>query len=220
METKKLYDCGIPLLRGIAPDELEKLLACLGARTLRARKGKVLLREQCDAANVGVLLRGEVRATMLDPSGKRLVLARHTAGGIYGDVLSLDETRKSPVTVTAHTDAEVLLLPAGRLLNVCGKTCACHTALLRNMLREVSRKYFRLQQRLICVTRPSLREKVLYYLEEAAAEAGARRFEIPFDRASLADYLNSERSALSRELSAMKRRGLIDYRKNAFRLPD
>jgi Mn-dependent DtxR family transcriptional regulator len=32
----------------------------------------------------------------------------------------------------------------------------------------------------------------------------------------MAEYLNVDRSALSRELSNMKKEGLIDYRKNRF----
>lgn len=43
-------------------------------------------------------------------------------------------------------------------------------------------------------------------------------FHIPFDRQQLADYLNVERSALSKELGRMKKEGLIDYRKNHFKL--
>ena len=46
----------------------------------------------------------------------------------------------------------------------------------------------------------------------------AREFNIPFDRQQLADYLNLERTALSKELSKMKADGLIDYYKNSFKI--
>ena len=41
-------------------------------------------------------------------------------------------------------------------------------------------------------------------------------FKIPFDRQQMANYLNVDRSALSKELSKMKSEGLIDYHKNTF----
>jgi len=41
---------------------------------------------------------------------------------------------------------------------------------------------------------------------------------IPMDRNGMSEYLNVDRSALSRELSAMKKDGLIDYYKNNFSL--
>ncbi|MDY3013921.1 MAG: helix-turn-helix domain-containing protein [Evtepia sp.] len=41
---------------------------------------------------------------------------------------------------------------------------------------------------------------------------------IPFDRQALADYLGVDRSALSKELGKMRREGLVETRKNHFRL--
>ena len=40
----------------------------------------------------------------------------------------------------------------------------------------------------------------------------------PFSRIQLADYLNCDRSALSRELSQMQRDGLLDTYKSSFKL--
>ena len=49
-------------------------------------------------------------------------------------------------------------------------------------------------------------------------KAGSQEFVIPFDRQQLADYLNVDRSALSKELGKMRDEGLIEFRKNAFHL--
>ena len=56
------------------------------------------------------------------------------------------------------------------------------------------------------------------YLNSIAIQIRKTEFDIPFDRAQMADYLNVERTALSKELSKMKEDGLIDYRKRHFRL--
>ena len=45
-------------------------------------------------------------------------------------------------------------------------------------------------------------------------------FDIPFDRQQLADYLNVERTALSKELSKMKAEGIITFRKNHFKITE
>ena len=39
---------------------------------------------------------------------------------------------------------------------------------------------------------------------------------LPFDRQQMADYLNLDRSALSKELGKMKDEGIIRFRKNRF----
>ena len=43
-------------------------------------------------------------------------------------------------------------------------------------------------------------------------------FSLPFSRIQLSDYLNCDRSALSRELSTMQKEGLIDTYRSSFKL--
>ena len=68
------------------------------------------------------------------------------------------------------------------------------------------------------VTKRTLREKVLAYLSQQAQQQGSDYFEIPLGRVELAEYLCADRSALTRELSAMKQDGILDYDRNVFRL--
>jgi len=68
------------------------------------------------------------------------------------------------------------------------------------------------------ITKRNTREKLLSYLSSQAKIAGSDTFEIPFDRQGLADYLAVERSALSAEMSKMRKEGLIAYHKNHFTL--
>jgi CRP-like cAMP-binding protein len=54
------------------------------------------------------------------------------------------------------------------------------------------------------------------YLNTVALQKHANTFDIPYDRQQLADYLNLERSALSKELGKMQRDGMIKVKKNHF----
>ena len=49
------------------------------------------------------------------------------------------------------------------------------------------------------------------YLEQEAKRNGSTEFEIPFNRTDMANYLDADRSALTRELARMKDCGLIDF---------
>jgi len=154
-------------------------------------------------------------------SGRRLIISRPAKGSVIGDVLSLSPGQKSPVTVTALEPVSALLIPTASLLTPCQKHCEGHNQLIRNLLDNMSEKYFELHDRFFCVTRPTMREKIMFFLENASGlTVYGRRghvFSVPYNRTSLAEYLNVDRSALSRELSSMKRDGLIDYHKNTFR---
>jgi len=198
------------------------LLECLKARIKHYEKGDCLLREQETVDRLGIILAGSVEASKLEMSGKRLIISRLGRGDIFGDVLSLHHERQSPVTVAALENVSALLIPVTALLSPCHKRCISHDTLMRNLISRVSEKYFELQDRIFCITRSTVREKITYFLEGASEAASTDRrdcvFSVPYDRAALAEYLNIDRSALSRELSAMKRDGLVDFHKNNFRL--
>ena len=53
--------------------------------------------------------------------------------------------------------------------------------------------------------------KVCAYLLSEAEQQGSMTFTIPFSRIQLADYLNCDRSALSRVLSGLRQEGLLDF---------
>ena len=93
-----------------------------------------------------------------------------------------------------------------------------HQLTLQNLVRTISDKYFSLSRRIDLLVLKSLRAKVCAYLLSEAERAGSLTFSIPFSRIQLADYLNCDRSALSRELSLMQRDGLLDTYKSSFKL--
>ena len=82
----------------------------------------------------------------------------------------------------------------------------------------MARKNLLLSQKLEILSRRSTREKLMQYLLQEAKNAGSDEFSIPYDRQGLADFLGVERSALSAEISRMRADGLIECRKNWFRL--
>ena len=89
---------------------------------------------------------------------------------------------------------------------------------MRNLLADMANKNLRLSRKMRIITPRTIRERLLTYLSGEAVRRGARSFEIPFDRQQLADYLSVERSALSAEISKMRRDGLIACEKSRFTL--
>lgn len=82
----------------------------------------------------------------------------------------------------------------------------------------VSLKNMALMEKIEITSRSSLRDKVLAYLSLEAQKNNATSFKIPLNRSEMADYLCTNRSSLSRELSNMKRDGIIDYNQKTFHL--
>ena len=75
-----------------------------------------------------------------------------------------------------------------------------------------------LSQRSTLISPKTIRARITAYLHVVAVQKNSYEFDIPFDRQQLADYLNVERTALSKELSKMQRNGNITVKKNHFTL--
>ena len=203
------------LFAGLEAEALRVLLGEVGAVLRTYSRGETLVLAGQTNRRVGVVLSGELEAYRPGPEGARVPITRVEPGGVFGDVLG-GSSLASPVTVLAATACEVLLVPYEQLLLSDGSPA--HQRVVQNLVRTISDKYFSLSRRIDLLVMKSLRAKVAAYLLSEAARAHSLTFSIPFSRIQLADYLNCDRSALSRELSTMQKEGLIDTYRSSFKL--
>jgi len=208
----KLLDCR--LFKNTGATDIGEFLKCLNARTKEYKKGSFIVIEGDDVFDIGVVLSGKALAFMTDASGKDTVINVLQEMSIFGDVLAANRGRKSPVTIVATEDSEVLYIPFENIIHRCEKGCVRHEILIKNLVDGISEKYFVLQERLRCIVCTSMREKIMTLLLSYKESIVS----LPFDREGMAKYLNTDRSALSRELSKMKKEGIIDYYKNTFKI--
>ena len=203
------------LFKGVDDTGLESMLKCLGAETKNVSKDTIILLAGDRPQYVGVVLAGQLHIVREDYDGNRTLIAAVTPGGIFAEALCCAGVSESPVTVLSDTDSTVMLLRFSRILRTCPNSCSFHAKLIENMLEMVANKNLQLQSRMEIISLKSIRAKVTRYLESFIPEQGSKIM-IPFNREELANFLCVERSALSHELSKMKKDGLIDYRKNRF----
>lgn len=198
-----------PLFEGISPETLPAELARLQTFERRYAAGETLLAAGSPTGRMGLVLQGELHAILPLEQGRQLLQSRLLRGDLFGQLLALDGERESPVTVTAHTPCRVLWIPMKNML--AGGNTPSSAQLLGNLCRQLSSAYFSLQRRLICLTQPTLRERLLYYLRTERHAQGSSTIRLPFGRAGLADYLGADRSALCRVLSGLRQEGLLTF---------
>ncbi len=203
------------LFHTIEETELESMLSCLNAETKRLKKNEVVLIAGSRPDYVGTVLEGELHIIKEDLDGNRTIVATVTPGDIFAEALCCAGVPESPVTVIATVDSVIMKLSFDRILHTCPHACTHHTKLIGNMLKVLAQKNLMLQKRMELTSVNSIRIKVLRYLGSFNISKG-QPIKIPYNREEMANYLCVERSALSHELSRMKRDGLIDYWKSEF----
>lgn len=203
------------LFEGISAGKITLILPCLAAVRRKYEKGGTIIWEGESVNEIGILLSGKAISLKTDANGNQVIVTLLKPGSYIGILLATSRERRSPVTVQVQEAAEAFFIPVRNFLS---ENYPCRVQILENLLNGISEKALVLHDRNDCLIKPTIRDKVLTFLLEESRKCGADSFKLELGRDDMAEYLDVNRSALSRELSWMKRDGLIDYRKNWFRL--
>ena len=182
-----------PLFCGIDADNIKKMLSCFETRIVRYNKNQPVFLQGDPARFIGIVVSGKVRIVKEDYNGTRNILAEAGPGEVFAEVFACARLNSLPVSVFASENSEIMLADCSRMISQCSRCCSFHSLFISNLLQTVARKTLILNRK-----------------------AGSRHFTIPFNRQELADFLSVDRSALSSELSRMRKEGLIDFHKNHF----
>ena len=208
----------VKLFEDIAPDCLSNMLSCLGAKTAAYRKNEIILMGDDNLESIGLVLEGSVLITTEDYMGVRSILSVVEKYDTFAEEYVCAKIDKSPVTIFAAEHCTIMWLKFPRIVQTCNKACQFHSKLIENMMNQLAIKSYQTHQKLEILSKRTVREKVLAYLHVYALKSKSAKFSIPLSRNELADYLNVDRAALSRELGKMKTDGLIDYSLKSFKL--
>lgn len=206
-----------PLFRNISSDELNEMRRCRFIKERKYKKNSVIFGTGNVVHEIGTVLSGSVNIENTDPWGNKTILSNVSVGGIFAESYAFcGEPLR--VDAVAAKDTRILFLNAAALTNVSGAQNNWRFKMLINLLENSVRKNLALSERIFCTAPKTIRGRLLLFLSSCSKKAESSTFQIPFDRQQLADHLNLDRSALSKELGKMKRDGLIDFYKNTFKL--
>lgn len=206
-----------PFFRNISADELDEMYLCRFIKERKYKKNAVIFSTGSIVHEIGTVLSGSVNIENTDPWGNKTILSNVSAGGIFAESYAFcDEPLM--VDAVAAEETGVLFFNAAALTNGSGTQNNWRSKMLVNLLENSMRKNLALSERIFCTTPKTIRGRLLLFLSSCSKKAESSTFQIPFDRQQLADHLNLDRSALSKELGKMKRDGLIDFYKSTFKL--
>lgn len=206
------------LFAGVADNEIEAVLSCLGAQMKGYKKGEYLIRQGEHLRYIAVLVEGGLHIQQDDYWGNRTIVNHIVVGEMFGEAYIAPESGPILNDVVAVEDSTVILLDAGRILTGCSSACRFHAIVIQNLLFSISERNRKLVQKLGHISKRSTREKLISYLSAESQRHNSASFTIPFNRQQLADYLSVDRSAMSYELCKMRDDGLLLFEKNRFQL--
>ena len=215
--TIKIFESH-PMFEGISLNNCSTLMNCLGCIEKKYKKDQLISPSEVYARQIGIVIDGCVHTVQEDVWGRCTFLSYTNEDGIFGDVLIGETATERGIIFKATEPTTILFLPADRILHPCRNSCPFHHQLSRNLFNMISHKNAVLTEKIEITSKSSLREKILAYLSIEARRNNSADFTVPLNRTEMADYLCTNRSALSRELSNMKKDGILDYDQRVFHL--
>lgn len=206
------------IFRGVDPADIQAMLPCLKCTERTYERGELILRAGEPAQRIGVLLSGRLHIEIADAWGSVTVLESINPGEPFAVAYACGKDGIMDVDVVVDEKSLVAMLDAAHAMHACPKQCTCHATLVRNLLVSMASKNVALNRRAMATAPKSVREKILAYLSLQQKLHGQREFAIPFTQEKLAAYLGIDRSTLSAELSALRAKGVIQYRGKHFEL--
>ncbi len=206
-----------PVFQGLSESELAQMTDNAYVRYASFAKDSIIFHAGDLVREMGIVQKGSVNIENIDPWGNRGILSNVGAGQVFAETYALCQ-EPLMVNAVAAENCEILFLNLQVLMSEHNAKNLWYLKILRNMLRISVQKNLILSQRIFCTTSKTVRGRLLTYLSALSVKSGSSTFDIPFNRQQMADYLNLDRSALSKELGRMRDEGMIEFYKNTFRL--
>ncbi len=220
MADSYLYLKQVRLFAGLEESDFPEIVSCLHAKVKMYPKGSILLLVGENIKHIGIVLSGNVEISRQDYSGNRLIINLLEYPAIFGEAFVCAGAKTSPVTITALTNVKIMLIDFKRIINNSPNINKFHMVLISNMLSMLADKNLVLNNRIELISKKTTRAKLASYLLQATGADLECNILIPYNRNQLAEYLGVNRSAMSKELCAMRAEGILDFRKNNFEILD
>lgn len=205
------------IFKEMSEEEIQSALDILRYEEKSYKKGETILHAGSTTKKMGMVLSGSITIESIDILGNRTILSHIGAGDFFAETYAFLANEPMAVDVCANENCRVFFLNIGNITNARYSASESWKAkLTANLLTISTQKNLLLSNRIFHTSSKTIRGKLISYLSFISIKKQTNEFKIPFDRQQLADYLNVDRTSLSKEIGKMQKDGLIECKKNRF----
>lgn len=201
------------IFKNFSIDEIIEIFSVISFYEKDYKKNDIILAENTKVEYFGIITNGKIALSNFDYFGNRNILNVFEKGDSFAEALVSLEIQILHEVISL-TDSSIVWIEYKSL-----SKSLYYQKILNNLLNIISTKNLILNKKLQILSKRTTREKILEYLSnQKKALSLDSNFEINLNRNEMADYLALDRSNLSRELGKLKKEGIIDFKKNKFKL--
>lgn len=198
----------LPLFRDVSTEEVNRFIEETSAVIKRYEKSCRVLKAYEPNGSIGVIVEGEAQVLSEDRFGNAAISHGLERGAMLGSTSAIMPQVPYTTTIEALTDVLVLWVPYRALLTAGPKLGRTHGIVMKNLLEAFCWKNLLMMQKIELLSQKTLRERLILYLLQREQRQKRERVHVP-GRVQLAKELECNRSALTREIGAMRSDGML-----------
>lgn len=199
------------LFKGVSDEKIEEIFSYIKYSETSYNKGQILFQEGDACKNIGIIEEGSIQLERIYSSGKSIVLAKLSAGDVFGEALVISSTALYPATVIAKSKCKIIFINKKEIM----KLCSSNERILENFVTLLSDKVIMLNKKVKSTSLKSVKHKVVDYILEKSNVANSNVIMINESKEDIAAYLGIPRPSLSRELIKLRDENIIDFDRNS-----
>ncbi len=199
------------LFQGICPEEVRNFIVVTGTVIKTYTKNTRILVPYEANPNIGVMVKGKAQVIAEDCFGHEAIGHTLERGALVGGISAIlpDAQFVNNIAIEALTDVMVLWIPYRSIFVTAAKLGRTHGIVMKNLLEIFCKENVQMMEKIEILSLRSLRERFVMYMLQQEKKQGQNRIRMP-GRTQLAKELKCHRSALTREIAAMKAEGILE----------
>ena len=210
------------LFKGISPEGVQKMSKCMRLHIIDYKKNETVCHYGGGSNRIGIVLSGRAAILRTDYNGYESLLENLHEGSIFSEAMSYAKTAGDSILVKCAVRSRIAYLNYDRIRYFCEADCkvSCGEGdmLRQNLISMLISRAKLLSERVEVLGCHSMREKLLCYFRLRLGGKETGKLELPFTWLELASYINSDRSAMMREITKMTEEGIISTERRTVRV--
>ena len=183
-----------------------KLLRSFRADTYNFKKNTSITNTVIDPNTICFIIKGSIKIIRNNENGSTNIFDKLEDNEIFGSTLyNLNDTDYDVITLE---DTEIIITNYNDIVKYQGKN-KFYTDFIKNLFMIYNDKIKSLHERINIISKKTIRNKLLEFFNLYFKKNNSRNIYLPFSYQGFADYLCTDRTAMSRELKNLKDEGFI-----------
>jgi CRP-like cAMP-binding protein len=188
-------------------------------QTIRSPKGRTLLEKGSNSRDVFFVLEGEVEVVLYSPDGREVFVTAIGPGEMFGQLAALDGRPRS-ATIVALSDVILAIMSPNDFIRCIENFPPAAIWLARNLasaLRQATEHIFELSALNV---RARIHIELLRLAKDGKRGVSGIKVQPPPTHSEFANRIGTNREAVTREMRALSKMGIVHYNRRCLTILD